>query len=131
VRQAVSTPSAPRQSADLQAIRAGSLLFVSGQIARPGTGQLVDVTSQRRRTASSESRRNPQRRRRPFDNVVGRRSGAERLSGMNEVYATYFNAPAPARATVRPRVCRRRASEIDLIAQCRTTSVRLLSVSRN
>ena len=53
VRQAVSTPSAPKAIGPYsQAIRAGALLFVSGQVPiDPATGNLVDgdIAAQTRR----------------------------------------------------------------------------------
>src|SRR5829696_6179442 len=123
MREAVSTPAAPAAiGAYSQAIKAGSLLFLSGQIPLdPATGNLVEggVEAQTRQVftnigeilkAAGVT----------FDAVV---SATVYLADMNdfgkvnEIYATYFSSPAPARATVQvarlPRDCR---VEIQVIA---------------
>ena len=134
MRQAVSTPSAPAAIGPYsQAIRAGNLLFVSGQIPTdPTTGTLVDggVQPQTHQVfknigeilkAAGAS----------FDHVVlasvfladmndfARMNEvyATYFAAMNEVYAGYFNAPAPARATVQvSRLPKDARIEIDAIA---------------
>jgi len=123
VRQAVSTPSAPPAIGPYsQAIRAGALLFVSGQIPiDPATGTLIDgdVAAQTHRVfqnlgeilkAAGAS----------FDHVVRTTvylADMNDFAVMNEVYGTYFAAPAPARATVQAaRLPRDARVEIDLIA---------------
>jgi 2-iminobutanoate/2-iminopropanoate deaminase len=123
VRQAVSTPSAPPAIGPYsQAVRAGSLLFVSGQIPLdPATGALVegDLAAQTHRVfqnlaailaAAGVT----------FDNVVRTTvylADMNDFPAMNEVYATYFKTPAPARATVQAaRLPRDARIEIDLIA---------------
>jgi 2-iminobutanoate/2-iminopropanoate deaminase len=123
VRQAVSTSSAPPAIGPYsQAIRAGALLFVSGQIALdPGTGTMVegDVSAQTRQVfhnlgeilkAAGAS----------FDHVVRTTVYLADMNDfpvVNEIYATYFSAPAPARATVQAaRLPRDARVEIDLIA---------------
>jgi 2-iminobutanoate/2-iminopropanoate deaminase len=123
VREAVSTPFAPPAIGPYsQAIRAGSLLFVSGQIPLdPHTGQLVDgdLAAQTRQVfqnlgailqAAGAS----------FDDVVRTTvylADMNDFPAMNEVYATYFATPAPARATVQAaRLPRDARVEIDLIA---------------
>ena len=88
-----------------QAVRAGDLLFVSGQIPLdPATGQLVggDIAAQTHRVLQS------------LDAIV-RAAGAtlddvvkttvyladmNDFAAMNRVYATWFADPAPARAAV-------------------------------
>jgi 2-iminobutanoate/2-iminopropanoate deaminase len=123
MRQAVSTPSAPAAIGPYsQAIRAGHLLFLSGQIPLdPATGNLVGggVEAQTVQVfknieailkAGGTS----------FDGVV---SATVYLADMNDfatvnsIYATYFSSPAPARATVQvarlPKDCR---VEIQVIA---------------
>ena len=106
MRQAVSTPLAPAAIGPYsQAIRAGDFLFVSGQIPLdPATGSLVDggIVEQTRRvfenlsailTAAGSS----------FGQVVKTNvylSDMAEFAAMNEVYATYFSSPAPARATI-------------------------------
>jgi 2-iminobutanoate/2-iminopropanoate deaminase len=123
VRQAVSTPSAPKAIGPYsQAIRAGSLLFVSGQVPiDPATGQIVngDIAAQTHRVfqnigeilkAGGAS----------FDHVVRTTvflADMNDFAAMNEAYATYFTAPAPARATVQvSRLPRDARVEIDVIA---------------
>jgi 2-iminobutanoate/2-iminopropanoate deaminase len=123
VRQAVSTPSAPKAIGPYsQAIRAGSLLFVSGQVPiDPATGQIVngDIAAQTHRVfqnigeilkAGGAS----------FDHVVRTTvflADMNDFAAMNEAYATYFTTPAPARATVQvSRLPRDARVEIDVIA---------------
>jgi len=123
VREALSTPQAPAAIGPYsQAIRAGGFLFVSGQIPLdPATGTLVDgdVTAQTHRvlrnlgailTAAGTS----------FEHVVKTTvylADMSEFAAMNEVYASYFSAPAPARATVQAaRLPRDVRVEIDLIA---------------
>ena len=123
MRQAVSTPSAPKAIGPYsQAIRAGSLLFVSGQVPiDPATGQIVngDIAAQTHRVfqnigeilkAGGAS----------FDHVVRTTvflADMNDFSAMNEAYATYFTAPAPARATVQvSRLPKDARVEIDVIA---------------
>lgn len=123
MRQAVSTPSAPAAIGPYsQAIRAGSLVFVSGQIPiDPSTGNLVggDIAAQTHRVfqnigeilkAAGAS----------FDAVVRTTvylADMNDFAAMNEVYATYFSSPAPARATVQAaRLPKDARVEIDVIA---------------
>ena len=123
MRQAVSTSSAPAAIGPYsQAIRAGNLLFVSGQIPLdPGTGAMVagDIAAQTRQVfsnldailkAAGAS----------FDHVVRTTvylADMNDFPAMNAVYGEYFSAPAPARATVQAaRLPRDARVEIDLIA---------------
>jgi 2-iminobutanoate/2-iminopropanoate deaminase len=123
VREAVASDAAPRAIGPYsQAIRAGSLLFVSGQIPLdPATGAMVegDIAAQTRRVfanlqaileAAGAS----------FDNVVRTTvylADMNDFSTVNEIYGTYFSSPAPARATVQAaRLPRDARVEIDLIA---------------
>jgi 2-iminobutanoate/2-iminopropanoate deaminase len=123
VHEAVSTASAPKAIGPYsQAIRAGSLLFVSGQIPiDPATGTLIegDIRAQTHRVfenlgailkAAGAS----------FDHVVRTTvylADMNDFAAMNEVYATYFGSPAPARATVQAaRLPRDARVEIDVIA---------------
>ena len=116
MREAVTSPQAPPAIGPYsQAIRAGSLLFVSGQIPLdPATGTMIDgdLAAQTHQVfknlgailaASGAS----------FDNVVKTTvylADMNDFPAMNEIYATYFSSPAPARATVQaarlPRVAR-------------------------
>jgi 2-iminobutanoate/2-iminopropanoate deaminase len=123
MRQAVSTEAAPSAIGPYsQAIRAGSLLFVSGQVPiDPATGAIVDgdIAAQTRRVlqnvgaileAAGVS----------FDHVVRTTvflTDMDDFAAMNEVYATCFTSPAPARATVQvSRLPRDARIEIDVIA---------------
>jgi 2-iminobutanoate/2-iminopropanoate deaminase len=123
MRQAVSTEAAPSAIGPYsQAIRAGSLLFVSGQVPiDPATGAIVDgdVAAQTRRVlqnvgaileAAGVS----------FDHVVRTTvflTDMNDFAAMNEVYATCFSSPAPARATVQvSRLPKDARVEIDVIA---------------
>ena len=123
MRQAISSEAAPKAIGPYsQAIRAGSLLFVSGQIPLdPATGAMVDgdVAAQTHRVfanlkaileAAGAS----------LDNVV---RSTVYLADMNDfavvngVYGTYFSSPAPARATVQAaRLPKDARVEIDVIA---------------
>jgi 2-iminobutanoate/2-iminopropanoate deaminase len=124
VRQAVSTPAAPAAIGPYsQAVRAGSLLFVSGQIPLdPKTGALVggDIAAQTHRVfqniaaildAAGTS----------LDRVV--RVGVfladmNDFAAMNEVYGTYFTSPAPARATIQAaRLPKDARVEIEVVAE--------------
>jgi 2-iminobutanoate/2-iminopropanoate deaminase len=123
VREAVSTSTAPAAIGPYsQAIKAGNLLFVSGQIPiDAATGTLVqgDVAAQTRRvlqnvrevlSAAGSS----------LDAVVRTTvflADMNDFAAMNEVYATFFTSPAPARSTVQAaRLPRDARVEIDVIA---------------
>ena len=120
---AVSTGSAPKALGPYsQAIRAGQFLFVSGQVPiDPATGELVhgDIADQTRRalqnigeilTAGGAS----------FQQVVRTTVYLADLSdfaAMNDVYATFFAAPQPARSTIQAaRLPRDARVEVDVIA---------------
>ena len=123
MKQAVSSPDAPKAIGPYSpAIRAGQLLFVSGQVPiDPATGQMIDgdIAAQTRRV---------------FENIsalltAGGRSFADvarttvfladmnDFVAMNEVYGQYFSEPYPARATVQvARLPKDARVEIDVIA---------------
>ncbi len=123
MKQAISSPDAPKAIGPYsQAVRAGQLLFVSGQVPLdPATGQIVagDIAAQTRRV---------------FDNLAavleaGGRSFTDVVrttvfladmndfAAVNDVYGTYFAEPYPARATVQvSRLPKDARVEIDLIA---------------
>jgi 2-iminobutanoate/2-iminopropanoate deaminase len=123
VRQAVSTASAPRAIGPYsQAVRAGALLFVSGQVPLdPATGQLVDgdIAAQTHRVFQNigEILKSGGA---SFDHVVRTTvflADMNDFAAMNDVYATYFSSPAPARATVQvSRLPKDARIEIDVIA---------------
>jgi 2-iminobutanoate/2-iminopropanoate deaminase len=123
VRKAVSADGAPKAIGPYsQAIRAGSLLFLSGQIPiDPATGQMVDgdIAQQTHRVFKNLSAI-LQEAGASFDNVVRTTvylADMNDFAAMNEVYGTYFSSPAPARATVQAaRLPRDARVEIDLIA---------------
>ena len=106
VREAVSTPNAPAAIGPYsQAVKSGNMLFLSGQIPLdPVTGALVSggIEAQTRQVftnigaileAAGAS----------FGHVVSATvyvADMNDFAKVNEIYATYFAAPAPARATV-------------------------------
>ena len=106
VKHAIFSPDAPKAIGPYSpAIRAGQLLFVSGQIALdPATGQMIagDVAAQTRRVmdnlgallkAAGLS----------FSDVVRTTiflADMGDFAAVNEIYGAYFTLPAPARATV-------------------------------
>ncbi len=123
MKQAISSPDAPKAIGPYsQAVRAGQLLFVSGQVPLdPATGRIVDgdIAAQTRRV---------------FANLgavlaAGGRSFADVVrttvfladmndfAAVNAVYGEYFAEPYPARATVQvARLPKDARVEIDVIA---------------
>jgi 2-iminobutanoate/2-iminopropanoate deaminase len=122
-KEAITTPGAPKAIGPYSsALRAGQLLFVSGQIPTdPATGAIVegDIGAQTRRALQN----------------VGALLEAAGLSfaavarttvfladmndfaAMNEVYRTFFSEPYPARSTIQAgRLPRDARVEIDVIA---------------
>jgi 2-iminobutanoate/2-iminopropanoate deaminase len=105
MKTAISSPGAPKAVGPYsQAVRAGDLLFVAGQIPLDPSGAMVegDVAVQAHRvldnigailaTAGLS-----------FADVVRTTvylSDMNDLPAMNQVYGTYFSEPYPARATV-------------------------------
>jgi 2-iminobutanoate/2-iminopropanoate deaminase len=123
MREAVSSSSAPEAIGPYsQAIPAGSLLFLSGQIPLdPATGEMVqgDIAAQTHRVFQNLSAI-LQAAGASFDNVVRTTvylADMNDFPAMNAVYGTYFSSPAPARATVQAaRLPKDARVEIDLIA---------------
>ena len=123
MREAVQAQGTPAAIGPYSpAIRAGEMLFISGQIPlRPDTGELVqgDVAGQ-----TEQVMRNLaallQAAGAGFEHVVRTTVFLTDLNDftvMNEVYARYVVAPAPARATVQvARLPRDVKVEIDAIA---------------
>ena len=123
MKQAISSPNAPKAIGPYSpAVRAGQLLFVSGQVPLdPATGQMVEggIAEQTRRV---------------LDNVGALLKAADRsfadvvrttifladmndFGAVNEVYGQYFSEPYPARATVQvARLPKDARVEIDVIA---------------
>lgn len=119
----VSSPGAPGAIGPYSsAVRAGSLLFVSGQVPiDPSTGTMVagDIRAQTERVLRNV---------RALLEAGGLSCAAvvrstvfladmNDFSAMNEVYATFFTEPYPARSTVQAgRLPRDARIEIDVIA---------------
>ncbi len=119
----IATPAAPAAVGPYaQAVRAGNLLFCSGQIPlHPETGQLVgeDIDAQTRQVLANLA-------------AVLLAGGARRdqvakttvyltdlddFAAMNEIYAEFFGHHRPARATVQvARLPRQARIEIDCLA---------------
>ena len=123
VRQAVSAPDAAKPIGPYSpAIRAGNLLFISGQVGfDPATGALVDggisaQTDQVMRNITSLL----QAAGTDFAHVVRTTvflADMNEFAKMNEVYARYVVDPPPARSTVQvARLPRDARVEIDVIA---------------
>lgn len=123
LKQAISSPDAPAAIGVYSpAIRAGNLLFVSGQVPlNPATGTLVDgdITAQ-----TEQVMRNLAALLKAagagFEHVVKTTVyllDMNDFAAMNVVYGTYMADPPPARATVQvARLPRDVKVEIDLIA---------------
>jgi 2-iminobutanoate/2-iminopropanoate deaminase len=123
MRVPVSTSHAPAAIGPYsQAIRAGDFLFVSGQIPLdPATATLVDgdVAAQTHRVLRNLGAI-LQEAGASFQHVVKTTvylADMSEFGAMNEVYASYFPAPPPARATIQAaRLPRDVRVEIDLVA---------------
>ena len=122
-RTVISTPNAPQAIGPyVQAIRAGGLVFVSGQLAvEPATGQLIDgdIGAMTRRIFANL-------------NAVLEAAGSsfakvvkvtvfladmDDFQAMNQVYAEFFPASPPARSTVQvARLPREARIEVEAIA---------------
>ena len=122
-KQAVASPSAPKAIGPYSAaLRAGPLLFVSGQVPLdPETGAMIegDIAAQTRRV---------------LENIKALLEAGDLslahvvrttvyladmndFAAMNDVYRTFFSEPYPARSTVQAaRLPRDARVEIDVIA---------------
>ena len=126
MRTTVATEQAPRAIGPYsQAVVAGQLLFCSGQIPLdPATGQLVDgdITAQTRQ-ALLNVRAILAAAGATFDDVVKTTvylADMNEFAAMNEVYASFFPSPAPARSTVEAaRLPRDARVEIEVVAELR------------
>lgn len=122
-KHAISSSEAPKAIGPYSpAVRAGQLLFVSGQVPiDPATGNMIDgdIAAQTRRvldnvgallTAGGIS----------LAHVVRTTvflADMNDFAAMNQVYGTYFSEPYPARATVQvARLPKDARVEIDVIA---------------
>ena len=123
MRQAISTPNAPAAIGPYsQAIKSGSLLFLSGQIPLdPATGALVagGIEEQTRQVFTNIAAI-LQAAGLSFDAVVSATVYVKDMNDfakVNEIYATYFSSPAPARAPVEvARLPRDSRVEIQVVA---------------
>jgi 2-iminobutanoate/2-iminopropanoate deaminase len=123
VRQAVSAPDAAKPIGPYSpAIRAGNLLFVSGQVGfDPATGALVDgdISAQTDQVMCN-IRSLLQAAGTDFAHVVRTTvflADMGEFAKMNDVYARYVVDPPPARSTVQvARLPRDARVEIDVIA---------------
>jgi 2-iminobutanoate/2-iminopropanoate deaminase len=123
MKNAVSSPDAPKAIGPYsQAVRAGQLLFVSGQVPLdPATGQLVDgdIAAQTRRVFANLAAV-LKAGGRSFADVVRTTvflADMNDFAAVNEVYGSYFSEPYPARATVQvARLPKDARVEIDVIA---------------
>jgi 2-iminobutanoate/2-iminopropanoate deaminase len=123
MREAVVTERAPGAIGPYsQGIKAGALLFVSGQVPLdPATGRIVegDIAAQTRRvmqnleailSAAGAS----------LQSVVRTTvflADMDDFAAMNQVYGSFFEAPAPARSTVQvSRLPKDARVEIDAVA---------------
>ena len=123
IRQVISAPDAPKaMGAYSPAIKAGNLLFVSGQIPiDPASGALIDgdITAQ-----TEQVMKNLGALLRAagigFEHVVRTTvylADMSEFAAMNEVYSKHVAAPPPARATVQvARLPRDVKIEVDAIA---------------
>jgi 2-iminobutanoate/2-iminopropanoate deaminase len=123
MREAVSSDAAPKAIGPYsQAVRAGSLLFVSGQIALdPATNTMVDgdIAAQTHRVFAN-LRAILEAAGASLHHVVRTTvylADMNDFATVNEIYGTYFSSPAPARATIQAaRLPRDAKVEIDVIA---------------
>ncbi|MBI3400601.1 MAG: RidA family protein [Acidobacteria bacterium] len=123
MNQSLSSPEAPKAIGPYSpAVRAGQLLFVSGQIPiDPATGQLIDgdIAAQARRVLDSVGAL-LKAAGLSFANVVRTTvflADMNDFGAVNQVYGTYFVEPYPARATVQvARLPKDARVEIDVIA---------------
>ena len=123
-KEAISTSRAPAAIGPYsQAIRAGNLIFVSGQIPLdPSTGQLVvgDIAAQTEQVIKNLAailEAAGSNLARVLKTTVYLRDLAE-FGQMNDVYGKFFGERPPARATVQvSRLPRDAAVEIDLVAE--------------
>lgn len=123
MREGLVTPDAPKAIGPYsQGVRAGQLLFVSGQgPLDPVTGALVegDIAAQTRRVFEN-IRAILKAGGATFDHVARTTvylADMNDFAAMNAVYAEYFGAPAPARTTIQAaRLPRDMRIEIDVIA---------------
>ena len=103
-RQAIQTPAAPAAIGPYsQAIRAGGTLYMSGQIGLdPATGQLVEGLEAQTHQVLRNMRAVAQAAGATLDDVAKLSillADLADFAKVNEIMATYFKAPYPARST--------------------------------
>jgi 2-iminobutanoate/2-iminopropanoate deaminase len=123
VKQAISSPSAPKAIGPYSpAIRAGQLLFMSGQVSiDPASGTFIagDIKAETRRVLENIG---ALLKAGGLDYAAVVRTTVfladmNDFAAMNEVYAGFFDQPYPARATVQvARLPKDARVEIDVIA---------------
>ncbi|NDE15666.1 RidA family protein [bacterium] len=105
-KKAIQTNAAPAAIGPYsQAVQAGGLLFVSGQIPLdPASGQLVGASVEEQATRVLKNLRAiVEAAGATMSNVVKTTiflKSMDDFAKVNEIYATFFEAPFPARATV-------------------------------
>ena len=122
-KTAFSSPDAPKTIGPYSAaLRAGQLLFVSGQVpSAPATGTLVegDIAAQTRRVLQNVTTL-VEAAGLTLAHVVRTTvflADMNDFAAMNEVYRTFFSEPYPARSTVQAaRLPRDARIEIDAVA---------------
>jgi 2-iminobutanoate/2-iminopropanoate deaminase len=123
MKQAISSADAPKAIGPYSpAVRAGQLLFVSGQVPfDPATGQMIegDIAAQTRRVLDNIGAL-LKAGGLAFSDVVRTTiflADMNDFAAVNDVYATYFSQPFPARATVQvARLPKDARVEIDAVA---------------
>ena len=123
MRDAISTEAAPKAIGPYsQAVRSGSLVFVSGQIPLdPATNAMVggDIAAQTHQVFAN-LRAILEAAGSSLDQVVRATvylADMNDFATVNEIYGSYFASPAPARATVQAaRLPKDARVEIDVIA---------------
>ena len=125
MKEIISTQNAPAAIGPYsQAVKAGNLLFVSGQIPLdPASGQLVENTIQAQAARSLENLKAILTQAGgTLDNVVKTTvflKDMEDFVEMNRVYKTYFPENCPARSAVQvARLPKDVLVEIELVAAC-------------
>lgn len=123
IKQVIQTPNAPAPIGPYnQAIKAGNLLFISGQVAiKPGTNDMANAdiieeshqVMQNLKSILAEAGMD-------FGNIVKTTiflSDMDLFSQVNEIYAKYFEGDFPARETIAVKGLPRNANiEISVIA---------------
>ena len=124
MKQAISTPNAPAAIGPYsQAIEANGIVFVSGQLPiNPATGQFAEGgIGELTRQSLTNIRNILAEAGLTMDNVVKTSvflADMADFAAMNEVYATFFTAPFPARSAVAIKTLPKNAKvEIECIAE--------------